>query len=142
MSKRGTECVIQGGELSAGKQLALDSMKASAIHFVHSLLDRSRIRSIIAESGCRRGAKHSQSYCDCHSCQFFLSAPFMSSVCVMISAWKWRSAKGNGEWQNRLMQFFESFLICSESWFYRNMSKKENRFEGKGGENIYIFQNF
>uniref|UniRef100_A0A3Q1GNC4 Synaptotagmin XIVa n=1 Tax=Acanthochromis polyacanthus TaxID=80966 RepID=A0A3Q1GNC4_9TELE len=45
---------------SVGRQLALDSMKASAIHSLYSLLDRNIIHSIITEYGCRRGAKHSQ----------------------------------------------------------------------------------
>lgn len=60
MSKRATECVIQGGELGVGRQLALDSMKASAIHSFYCLLNRNIIHSIIMEYGCRRGAKPSQ----------------------------------------------------------------------------------
>lgn len=60
MSKRATECVIWGGERGVGRQLALDSMKDSAIHSLFSLLDRNIIHSIIMECGCRRGAKHSQ----------------------------------------------------------------------------------
>lgn len=60
MSKRATECVIEGGELGVGRQLALDSMKASAIHSAYSLLDRNIIRGIITKHGCRRVAKHSQ----------------------------------------------------------------------------------
>lgn len=60
MSKRATECVIQSGELGVGRQLALDSMKASAIHSLYSLLDRNIIHSIITEYGCRRRAKPSQ----------------------------------------------------------------------------------
>lgn len=60
MSKRATECVIEGGELGVGRQLALDSMKPSAIHSLYPLLDWNIIHSIITEYGCRRGAKHSQ----------------------------------------------------------------------------------
>lgn len=47
MSKRATEYVIWGGELGVGRQLALDSMKAPAIHFLYSILDRNIIHSII-----------------------------------------------------------------------------------------------
>lgn len=49
MSKRATECVIEGGELGVGRQLALDSMKPSAIHSLYPLLDWNIIHSIITE---------------------------------------------------------------------------------------------
>lgn len=59
MSKGASECVIWSGELSVGRQLALDSMKDLAIHSSFSLVDRNIIRGIIVECGCRRGAKRS-----------------------------------------------------------------------------------
>lgn len=63
MSKGATECVIWSGELSVGRQLALDSMKDLAIHSSFSLVDSNIIRGIIVECGCRRGAN-----CDWTSC--------------------------------------------------------------------------
>lgn len=99
MSKRATECVIQGGEQGVGKQLALDSMKAAAIHSLDSLLDRNIIRNIITECGCRRGTKRSQRPIVTAVLPLFLSAEFQASVYVMISAWKFGVNKEmmNGE---------------------------------------------
>lgn len=103
MSKRATECVIQGGELGVGRQLALDSMKASAIHSVYSFSDRNIIHSVIVECGCRRGVKHSQRPIVIASLASFA----FSRICGLIL---WFLC-GNAEWMRKLWML--NYLIMA-----------------------------
>lgn len=105
MSKRATECLIQGGELGVGRQLALDSMKASAIHSFYSLLDRNIIHGIITEYGCRRVAKHSQRPIVIASLASFT----FSWICGFGFCMEMKSESGNWRLNHLIMAVFFLF---------------------------------